>query len=291
MHTFLRPDDVLVLNDTKVFPARLLGKKESGGRVEMLLVKQTGDDRWTCLLKASKSPKTGTVLAFKNGLTAKVLGRSDDMYTVCLSDPDRLPMSAQVPLPPYIERDPEAEDEALYQTVYARNKGSVAAPTAGLHFTERYLNRIRNMGVRVVSLTLHVGPGTFVPVRVKNIQEHRMHPEDFHVSPDTAEVINDAMAGNRRIVAVGTTTTRVLEHLMKANGRITTGSGSSALFIYEGYPFACVGALLTNFHLPCSTLLMLVAAFGGHDHIMKAYEAAIKERYRFFSYGDAMFIF
>jgi S-adenosylmethionine:tRNA ribosyltransferase-isomerase len=288
---YVKPGDLLVLNDTRVIRARLLGKKATGGRVELLLVKETAPGRWTCLLKASKSPGTGTVLLFHDGLTATVEARQDDLYEVRFSRADLVTKIGRIPLPPYIDRDPEESDESLYQTVYARHEGSVAAPTAGLHFTDRFLEALASKGVETAFITLHVGPGTFQPVRTQCVEEHRMHAEDFLVSPGAASIIEKARREGRRIIAVGTTTTRVLEHLMAQYGEIRAGQGSTRMFICEEFTFRCVGALLTNFHLPCSTLLMLVAAFGGYDHIMKAYREAVEERYRFFSYGDAMFIF
>ncbi|HNY66211.1 MAG TPA: tRNA preQ1(34) S-adenosylmethionine ribosyltransferase-isomerase QueA [Deltaproteobacteria bacterium] len=288
--SYLRPGDLLVLNDTRVIRARLLGNKASGGRVELLLVRELSPGTWTCLLKASKSPSAGAVLQFPEGLRATVEGRRDDLFEVRFSSPDLVTKIGRVPLPPYIDRDPEAADESCYQTVYARHEGSVAAPTAGLHFTDRFLASLAPQGIGTAFITLHVGPGTFQPVRTRNVEDHRMHEEEFIVSPDASEAIEKAREEGRRVIAVGTTTTRVLEHLMAEYGEIRAGRGSSSIFIYEGFTFRCVDALLTNFHLPCSTLLMLVAAFGGYDHIMRAYREAVDERYRFFSYGDAMLI-
>ncbi len=287
---YLNESDVLVLNDTRVFPARLLGNKDSGGRVELLLVKKINDGRWRCLLRASKTPKPGSTLFFRDDLTARVECRTEDMYEVTFSDPSKILHAGQVPLPPYIDRPPVEIDETMYQTVYARTEGSVAAPTAGLHFTPEYLDRLRGKGVETVFVTLHVGPGTFIPVRAASIEDHKMHEEDFMVSEEAASMIEEARSMSRRIVAVGTTSARVLEHLMAVCGRIVPGPGSTSLFIREGFRFKVVDSLLTNFHLPCSTLLMLVSAFGGYDRIMNAYKAALAERYRFFSYGDAMFI-
>jgi len=287
----LVPGDLLVLNDTRVIRARLLGNKESGGRVELLLVRETAPGTWECLLKASKAPKTGTVLHLGGGLSASVRGRREDLCVVEFSPADMVRQAGSVPLPPYIDRPPEEADEALYQTVYAKVDGSVAAPTAGLHFTPGFLDLLAAKGVEIAFITLHVGPGTFQPVRTKRIEDHRMHREEFAVSPEAADAICRAKAEGRRVVAVGTTTTRVLEHLTREHGSIVEGRGSTGIFIHEGFPFRCVDALLTNFHLPCSTLIMLVAAFGGYENTMNAYREAVKERYRFFSYGDAMFIF
>ncbi len=287
---YLGEDDLLVLNDTRVIPARLLGKKESGGRVEVLLIRSISPQRWRCFVKASKPPRIGSHIFFGEGLVATVDERGRDSYELIFSDPELLRRVGQVPLPPYIHRNAEDRDESTYQTVYARYDGSVAAPTAGLHFTGEFLQRLRSQGVGLAFITLHVGPGTFVPVRTQKIEDHVMHAEEFTVSADAAATIRQAMESGKRIVAVGTTTTRVLEHLMASCGEIVPGSGSTDIFIYEGFRFRCVGALLTNFHLPCSTLLMLVTALGGYDIIMNAYKTAVEKEYRFFSYGDAMFI-
>jgi S-adenosylmethionine:tRNA ribosyltransferase-isomerase len=288
---FLEPGDLLVLNDTRVIRARLLGNKASGGKVELLLVRETGPGSWSCLLKASKAPGKGALLHFGQALTAEVKDRHDDLYEVQFSQTDLVLKTGQVPLPPYIDRPPDEADESLYQTVYARQPGSVAAPTAGMHFTRSFLDLLGTRGVETAFITLHVGPGTFQPVRTEEVEDHRMHAEEFVVSREAASAIGKAMQEGRRIVAVGTTTTRVLEHLMREHGEIRAGQGATDIFIHEGFPFRCVGALLTNFHLPCSTLLMLVTAFAEYDHIMNAYRKAVEERYRFFSYGDAMFIF
>jgi len=287
---YLTPDDLLVFNDTRVIPARLMGRKKTGGKVEVLLVKPADQTRWTCLLRASKSFRAGTEIFFENGLRAIVEGREEAFFRVSFSDPGKVLEAGRIPLPPYIEREPEAIDVQRYQTVYAREEGSVAAPTAGLHFTPEIMEGLRTQGVETAFITLHVGPGTFVPVKTQEVKDHRMHAEEFAVSEQAASAVNNAMARGKRVVAVGTTTTRVLEHLMAVRGEIVAGTGSADLFIYEGFRFRCVSALLTNFHLPCSTLLMLVAAFGGHNFIMDAYRDAVEKGYRFFSYGDAMFI-
>jgi S-adenosylmethionine:tRNA ribosyltransferase-isomerase len=288
---YLDEDDLVVLNDTRVIHARLLGKKATGGKVEVLLIKSITRKRWHCFVRASKAPRPGMRLIFDGGLTALVEDRIDDRFEVTFSDHDLLETLGRIPLPPYIEREVEDIDETCYQTVYARNDGSVAAPTAGLHFTRDFLQTVQARGISLAFITLHVGPGTFVPVRTQRIEDHIMHSEEFTVSDKTAETIKQAMEMGRRIVAVGTTTTRVLEHLMLRHGEIVAGSGSTNIFIYQGFMFRCVRALLTNFHLPCSTLLMLVTAFGGYDLIMNAYKEAVEKEYRFFSYGDAMFIF
>ena len=288
---YLNEDDLLVLNDTRVIHARLLGKKSTGGKIEVLLIKSITPQRWYCFVKASKAPRPGMQLFFDGGLTAIVEKRIDDRFEVSFSDRDLLEKAGRIPLPPYIEREAEDIDETCYQTVYASNDGSVAAPTSGLHFTRDFLQTVQSRGISLAFITLHVGPGTFVPVRTQRIEDHVMHSEEFTVSDKTAETIKQAMETGKRIVAVGTTTTRVLEHLMLRHGEIVAGSGSTDIFIYHGFTFRCVGALLTNFHLPCSTLLMLVTAFGGYDFIMNAYKEAVEKEYRFFSYGDAMFIF
>ena len=288
--SYFHAGDLLVLNDTRVIPARLLGKKETGGKVEVLLVKKLDDTRWQCLIKASKTPNVGTIIYFTELLTATVRSREGGTFIVSFSNPDLVLRVGSVPLPPYLEREPEEADSYTYQTVYARYDGSVASPTAGLHFSGEFLKKIESLGVELVFVTLHVGPGTFTPVRTKIVETHTMQSEDYAVTKQTAQTLNEAMVQGRRIVAVGTTVTRVLEHLMKAHGKIVACTGATDLFIYNGYVFKCAGALLTNFHLPCSTLLMLVSAFGGHELVMRAYNEAIARRYRFFSYGDAMLI-
>ncbi|MDT8272783.1 MAG: tRNA preQ1(34) S-adenosylmethionine ribosyltransferase-isomerase QueA [Desulfomonilia bacterium] len=286
----LKTGDVLVLNDSRVIPARLIGRKPTGGRVEVLLVKEHAPGKWTCLLKSSKSLKEGTILSFEQGLTACIEDRKGSGCEVVFSDPEILLTAGNMPLPPYIEREPEDSDVSAYQTVYACQDGSVAAPTAGLHFSHDMLDAIRSLGVELVFITLHVGPGTFTPVRVQRIEEHEMEPEEFSLSEESARTIVKALEEKRRIIAVGTTTTRVIEYLIQTNGTVIPGTGETDLFIHNGYSFRGVDALLTNFHLPCSTLLMLVSAFGGYDLIMQAYRDAIERRYRFYSYGDAMFI-
>ena len=278
------------MNNTKVIPARLIGTKKTGGAVEVFLLKKIEGARWKCLINASKPPKLGSVLSFADNLEALVEKRDGKDYVVIFSDEERVLSLGRVPLPPYIDREPEPLDSDAYQTVYARYDGSVASPTAGLHFTQEMLGRIESLGVELVFVTLHVGLGTFTPVRTMSVEEHTMHPEDFFVTEQAANAVYEAMMQGRRIVAVGTTTTRVLEHLMHTQGKITPGKGTTDIFIYNGFAFKAVQALITNFHLPCSTLLMLVSAFTGHDLIMKAYKEAVERKYRFFSYGDAMLI-
>ena len=302
--SWLHPGDILVINDTAVIPGRLTGRKESGGRVEVLLsgyaegCKAGGNPVCRCMVKASKRPAAGAWPHFAAGLKARVLENrngtcvlefhgSDDFESLL----DRI---GQVPLPPYIKREtgekPACDDRKSYQTVYARHKGAIAAPTAGLHFTRALLDRLRAAGVHIAPLTLHVGYGTFVPVRVDDIRNHRMHAENFRIPPQSAAAINAVRARGGRVVAVGTTCVRTLEYASDAHGRVTAGSGSCDLFIYPGYRFKIVDAMVTNFHLPKSTLLMLVSAFAGRQLIMKAYRQAVKNRYRFYSYGDAMLI-
>jgi S-adenosylmethionine:tRNA ribosyltransferase-isomerase len=299
----LRADDLLVLNDTRVLPARLVGTKGSGGRVEMLLVEEVSgppdSPRWRCLLGASKKPGMGGVIHFPGGLAAEVVEREGETWIVRLSHPSGDPLAAVVatgsmPLPPYIRREPAdaraADDRERYQTVFARRLGAVAAPTAGLHFTPELLARIRERGVAVAWVTLHVGLGTFLPVRVERIEDHRMHEEAYDVPEASAQAIAAARARGGRIVAVGTTVLRTLETAAAADGVVRAGRGRSALFITPGFRFRAVDAMVTNFHLPRSTLLMLVAAFAGRERVLSAYAEAVRAGYRFYSYGDAMFV-
>jgi len=294
---FFRRGDLLVINDTRVIPARLLGFKESGGKVEVFLVRRLSDpdETWVCLVKCSKAPKPGSRLLLAGGIEGTVLAGGESPYRhVRFSCPgdffSTVEQAGRIPLPPYIRRDDDAEDRRRYQTVFARNQGAVAAPTAGLHFTEAVFADLRDAGVKIEPLTLHVGLGTFLPVRVDDIREHRMHGENYHVPESTADAVNRARAEGRRIFALGTTTTRTLEHAVGRDGRVRPGEGASDLFIYPGYRFRIVDALVTNFHLPRSTLLMLVSAFAGRDNVLAAYRRAVAEKYRFFSYGDCMLI-
>jgi S-adenosylmethionine:tRNA ribosyltransferase-isomerase len=250
-----------------------------------------------CLIKASKAPKAGTRIDFGDGFSAQVLDRNGATFRVEFDGaPDvdqKLHALGRTPLPPYIRRDdadPQAADRKTYQTVYAREKGAVAAPTAGLHFTEGLLERLQKRGIRIAQITLHVGYGTFLPVKETDIRRHRMHPELYRISTAAAERINRSRNRGGRVVAVGTTCVRTLEHAAAADGRVAAGAGSCALFIYPGYRFKAVGAMITNFHLPRSTLLMLVSAFAGKENVLDAYREAVRERYRFYSYGDAMLI-
>jgi S-adenosylmethionine:tRNA ribosyltransferase-isomerase len=289
--------DVLVINDTRVIPARLLGCKESGGKVEVLLVRRLAGDEetWICLTKASKGPRVGTRLLLGDTLTGTVVEGGQDPYKhiqfSCEGDfLEQIEQIGRMPLPPYIRRDDSQLDKERYQTVFAKEAGAVAAPTAGLHFTPEILEQLRNKGVEIQPLTLHVGIGTFLPVRVDDIREHRMHEEHFTVPAATATAVNQARAEGRRIFALGTTSTRTLEYAVDDQGLLQAGSGSCDLFIYPGYQFRIVDAMLTNFHLPRSTLLMLVSAFAGRESVLAAYRRAVAEGFRFFSYGDCMLI-
>jgi S-adenosylmethionine:tRNA ribosyltransferase-isomerase len=292
--------DLLVVNNTEVIPGRLHGRKDTGGKVEVLILdyagakKDQGEFISNCLIKASKTSKPGTLLRFSDRLKAEVLDGQEGIYTLKFlyqgRFQDLLYQIGRVPLPPYIKRTQDDNDQLSYQTVYAAAKGAVAAPTAGFHFTEKLIKRIKSKGARIVSVTLHIGYGTFLPVRVSDIRDHCMHSERFTISEVTADAINRAKAEGKRVVAVGTTSVRALEFASDANGKLAQGSGSCDLFIYPGYKFKVVDAMITNFHLPKSTLLMLVSAFAGRENILRAYAEAIKEKYRFYSYGDAMFI-
>ncbi len=293
---YLNPGDCLVLNDTRVIPARLIGTKEkTGGAIEMLLLKRKNTTDWEVALKPGKRAKEGARFEFgENGeLKAEILeiveggNRIVRFYYDGLFENvlDRL---GQVPLPGYIKK--ELGDKEMYQTVYAKYSGSAAAPTAGLHFTNGLLDKIREKGIDTAFVTLHVGLGTFRPVKVENIEEHKMHSEHFIIDSDAAEKINRAKSGGGRVIAVGTTSCRTLESAADENGKVSPCEMDTSIFIYPGYKFKTVDALITNFHLPKSTLMMLISAFAGRETVMRAYEEAIKERYRFFSFGDAMFI-
>ncbi len=294
----LAAGDVLVINDTRVVAGRLYGRKQTGGKVEVLILDyHQGRTRgvFQCLVRASKRPRPGSRLYFDLGLEAEVLEAGPD--TVCLkfspaADLDRiLEKIGSMPLPPYIQRRESCQDRRDYQTVYARCKGAIAAPTAGLHFTGKLLDRLRDRGVEIVPLTLHVGYGTFVPVRTDDIRKHRMHAEWYELSRQSAERILAARGRGGKVVAVGTTCVRTLEYCAADHGRLEAGKGACDLFIYPGYTFKIVDAMITNFHLPKSTLLMLVSAFAGREKILEAYRQAVAQGYRFYSYGDAMFIY
>ena len=293
---YLKPGDCLVLNDTKVLPARLFGiKEDTGAKIEVLLLKQMENDRWETLVKPAKRIKVGSEIVFGDGkLKARCIAEKDHggriiefhyegiFYEV-------LNELGEMPLPPYIKE--QLEDRDRYQTVYAKETGSAAAPTAGLHFTEELLTEIKNMGVHITFLTLHVGLGTFRPVSVEDIHEHEMHAEFYQVSEETADLINRVKQQGGRIISVGTTSTRTLETIASANnGKIIATSGWTDIFIYPGYEFKGIDGMITNFHLPKSTLIMLVSALAGRPNVLHAYEEAVKEKYRFFSFGDAMLI-
>jgi len=293
---FLSPNDLLVLNDTKVIPARLVGKKRgTGAKIEIFLVAEREWDIWEALIKPGKRVKSGTVVEFgEEILKAQILTKLEDgTYIVRLKYQGRLleilSHIGQTPLPPYIKRQPEQLDKIRYQNVYAAQNGAVAAPTAGLHFTQELLDALQQKGIGVAKLTLHVGLGTFQPVKTEEVEVHKMHAEYFEISPETAERINLCKQKGGRIIAVGTTSVRTLETVAD-NGKIVPKSGFTDLFIYPGYQFKLVDALITNFHLPKSTLLMLVSTFASKEFVLEAYQEAIKQRYRFYSYGDAMLI-
>ena len=314
----LRPDDLVVFNDTRVFPARLFGRRSGAkaqplsprnpashdflkGRIEVLLTRQVSRDpnEWECLVRPGRKIGIGEHLSFgdQNELRAEVVSRGEfgerrirfapvqDFFAIV----ERI---GHIPLPPYIARDDGSGDRDRYQTIYAQERGSVAAPTAGLHFTQEILGRLHRRGIEAAHVTLHVGLGTFQPVRAERVEDHKLHTEPFRISPAVAAQINQAKDLGRRVVAVGTTTVRTLEYAasLSADGRIKAGSGEADIFIYPGYKFRIVGALLTNFHLPQSTLLMLVCALGGTPRVLAAYRQAVEQRYRFYSYGDCMFV-
>jgi S-adenosylmethionine:tRNA ribosyltransferase-isomerase len=291
---YLRPGDCLVMNDSRVLPARLLGHRPTGGAVEVLLLRDLGDKKWECLCKPGRKMQIGQSVIFGNGeLTATVTDIRDDGNRVVefqyegifLEVLERL---GKMPLPPYIKA--ELQDQERYQTVYSREVGSAAAPTAGLHWTDDLLHKAREMGVQTAFVTLHVGLGTFRPVKAEEISEHHMHSELCMISQETAEILNQTKANGGRIICVGTTSCRTLESLVKNDGTFEASSKWTEIFIFPGYEFKAMNGLITNFHLPESTLVMLVSAFAGRENVLNAYEEAVKEKYRFFSFGDAMFI-
>ena len=285
--------DLIVFNNSKVIPARLKGHKETGGRVEILVERLVSDQRILAHLRASKPPAIGSYLQIADIFRLKIEDRQQNLFILyCdagISTLELIERFGEIPLPPYLHRQAEAQDKERYQTIYAEPKGSVAAPTAGLHFDQATLDSLQKKGVEFAFLTLHVGAGTFLPVRTKNILEHTMHPEYVHVSQTLCEKVKHTRAEGGRIIAIGTTTARSLETASR-NGEIQPYEGYTNLFIYPGYTFRCVDLILTNFHLPESTLLMLVCALGGQKNIMSAYEEAVKYQYRFYSYGDAMLV-
>lgn len=289
----VRKGDVWVLNDTRVIPARLLGQKSSGGKVELLLLEPSSEtDVWQAWGKANKPLKVGEVITIAHGFSVEVLSRDGKLVSVRLQADDvmaAIETHGHMPLPPYINRPDSEEDKARYQTVFANQPGAVAAPTAGLHLTQALMQKMQDAGASFVHVTLHVGPGTFQPVQVENITDHIMHEEAYLVSQQAASAINQAKEDGRRIIAVGTTSLRTLEAAGQS-GVIQAGAGRTDIFITPGYQFNVVDALLTNFHLPKSTLLMLVSALAGREHVLHAYQHAIQHEYRFYSYGDAMFV-
>ena len=305
--SLLEPGDLLVMNNTRVFPARLLGHRDpSGGGVECLLVTRLapptadGVELWEALVSPGQKLKPGARVIFEGAATlhGEILERrAYGRRVVRLWTPDGSPVEQAVdavghmPLPPYIKRNDRGDDRERYQTIFAQSRGSIAAPTAGLHFTPEILAQVRARGVECAELTLHVGYGTFQPIRVDAVEEHQMEPEPFEISEQTATAVNAALDAGRRVVAVGTTTTRTLESVARSHGgRLVPGRGTSNLFIFPGFEFRVLSGLLTNFHLPQSSLLMLVSAFAGREHVLDAYRTAVAERYRFYSYGDAMLI-
>ncbi len=293
---YLSEGDVLIINDTKVIKARLVGRKETGGKVEVLITERVEDRTWKCMVKRSRSIRDGATVLFGDGLSGHFLGRDEtgDWRIEFHSQGDfyeAVDRWGQTPLPPYIKRDETLPlDEERYQTIFAMKPGSIAAPTAGLHMTHSLLEKVRRRGVAVVPITLHVNVGTFSPIRMKRVEDHKMAPEYFEISLQAAEVINRARGNGGRIIALGTTTTRSLESAVDSRGKLTPTDGYSDLFIHTPYRFRMVDALITNFHLPGTTLLLLVSAFATWELIKKAYREAIRREYRFFSYGDGMLI-
>ena len=291
---YLDSNDVLVLNDTKVIPARLIGTKEDTGAViEVLMLKDLGNNKWECLSKPAKRVKLDTKVKFSDKLSAKCVGIGEDgirqfelIYDGILYE--ILDELGEMPLPPYIHE--KLKDKDRYQTVYAKNPGSAAAPTAGLHFTEDLLCKLKDKGVKILYVTLHVGLGTFRPVSVEDVTKHKMHSEFYQMSKEVADELNKAKSEGKRIISVGTTSTRTLETIMGLYGEFKECSGNTEIFIYPGYEFKAIDSLITNFHLPKSTLVMLVSALAGKENIMNAYKVAVENKYRFFSFGDSMFI-
>jgi len=291
---FLRPGDLLVMNDSRVLPARLIGHRTTGGVIETVLLRDMGENIWECLTKPGRKSKPGTQITYGDGsLSAEVVGETSggnkllkfSYEGIFLEVLERL---GKMPLPPYIHE--ELEDGERYQTVYSKVPGSAAAPTAGLHFTEELISSLKNRGIGIAFVTLHVGLGTFRPVKVENIEAHEMHSEFCMVPPETAKAVTETKNAGGRVVAVGTTSCRTLESYANNDGTLAETSGWTNIFIYPGYRFKCVDALITNFHLPESTLVMLVSALAGRENVLNAYQTAVEEKYRFFSFGDAMFI-
>ncbi|HHV73521.1 tRNA preQ1(34) S-adenosylmethionine ribosyltransferase-isomerase QueA [Thermoanaerobacterium sp. R66] len=293
--TYLKPNDVLVLNDTKVIPARLYGVREdTGGKIEFVLLKRLGIDEWEILVKPGRRAKIGSKFIFGNGeLKALILSDTDAGGRIVRFSyegvfEEVLDKLGEMPVPPYIKK--KLKDKNMYQTVYAKHEGSAAAPTAGLHFTNELLDKIREFGVKTVFITLHVGLGTFRPVKEEVIENHKMHSEFYIVNEDAADAINAARKAGGRIISVGTTSTRTLETVADDDGIIHAGSGWTDIFIYPGYKYKAIDGIITNFHLPESTLIMMISAFAGKENVMNAYKTAIENKYRFYSFGDAMLI-
>lgn len=293
---YIKPGDLLVMNDTRVIPARLFGTKLSGGKVEIFLLRREGEpELWECMLRASKRFHEGQQVQLASGMTATLQSRCGSenwLIQFAGNEPfvDWLDREGHIPLPPYLQRDDCSEDRERYQTVVARNSGAVAAPTAGLHFTPELISELSTRGISTVFLTLHTGIGTFRPVRSEIVEDHQIHSERYSLSVETVKQISRTKAAGGRVIAVGTTTARTLEYCAGPAGELTSGEGSADIFIYPGYRFKVVDALITNFHLPESTLLMLVSAFAGREFVLEAYQQAVSNRFRFYSYGDAMFI-
>ncbi len=291
---YLNKGDALVINDTKVIPARLIGiKNETNAVIELLLLKELGNDLWECLSKPQKRLKIGTIITFSEDLQAEVKELKGEGITIVQLHYKGILMEildklGTMPLPPYIHE--KLQDKNRYQTIYAKNPGSAAAPTAGLHFTENLLEAIKRKGINIVHVTLHVGLGTFRPVNVEDVTKHKMHTEHYILTKESADILNKTKEKGKRIISVGTTTTRVLETILKNNEKFVASEGDTDIFIYPGFKFKAIDCLITNFHLPKSTLLMLVSAFSTKEYILKAYQEAVKNNYRFFSFGDAMFI-
>ena len=290
---FIEPEDLLVFNDTRVIPARLFGTKTTGGKIEILIERILDEQHALAHIRSSKSPKAGARIELDNGYFCEVEGRENDLFQLCFdSEKTLLEILAEIghiPLPPYIERADDENDFTRYQTVFGKNLGAVAAPTAGLHFDETMLEKIHAKGIQTAFVTLHVGSGTFQPVRVENLSEHIMHKEFFAVPQETVNAVNETKKRGGRVIAIGTTAVRALESASRS-GVLHAGFGDTDLFITPGYEFKSVDAMLTNFHLPESTLLMLVSAFSRYEFVMQAYRHAIEQKYRFFSYGDAMWV-
>jgi len=291
---YLSPSDCLILNNTKVVPARIFGKRKTGAKVEILLLEKKNRSTYRCLLKPARVKLDEPIVFNNNSLSAKILVRRDSGHLIRFEGKSNIDLAIKklgiMPLPPYIRRNATDFDRITYQTVYAEEEGAIAAPTAGLHFTKKLLSQIKEKGTQIGFLTLHVGWGTFRPIKTDEVISHKMEEEKFSLPQKSADLINSTKKKNNKVFAVGTTTTRVLETIADDKGEVTAAKGKTDLFIYPGYRFKVVDCLLTNFHLPKSTLFLLVCAFAGRDLIFKAYQEAIKERYRFYSYGDAMLI-